>query len=120
MGLRHADRRVQVGDQALNRRSFSSVLPGQRLCRRRGMALRSSGRSTMCHAAALFVAASVTGCGAGARLPVSAGTWPNPTLPPPDRSLIPLVHVVDATGWGADGAPVAADGTIVTAFARVL
>jgi glucose/arabinose dehydrogenase len=59
-------------------------------------------------------------CGAAARLPVSAGTGPQPVLPPPDKSLIPLVHVVKARGWAADGKPVAAEGTTVAAFARGL
>ena len=62
----------------------------------------------------------VAGCGATARLPVSAGTGPQPVLPPPRQSLIPTVNVISAKGW-ADGAkPVAPDGTTVTAFARGL
>jgi glucose/arabinose dehydrogenase len=59
-------------------------------------------------------------CGTAARLPVSAGTGPHPELPPPSTSLIPVVNVVTAKGWPAGGAPVAADGTVVTAFARGL
>ena len=70
--------------------------------------------------ATLFAAVFIAGCGAAARLPVSAGIGPNPTLPPPDTSLIPLVNVVDAEGWGAGETPVAAEGTTVTAFARGL
>jgi glucose/arabinose dehydrogenase len=58
-----------------------------------------------------------TGCASAARLPVSAGTGPNPTLPPPDTALIPLVHVVKAKGWLADQKPVAVPGTTVFAFA---
>jgi glucose/arabinose dehydrogenase len=70
---------------------------------------------------AVALAASVTfGCASAARLPVSAGTGPNPTLPKPDTSLIPMVHVVKARGWPADGTPVAAEGTAVGAFARGL
>ena len=71
------------------------------------------------------------GCASSARLPVSAGTGPNPKLPPPSQSLIPTVYVVTATGWpeGArpiatgwpEGArPIAADGMAVTAFAQAL
>ena len=59
-------------------------------------------------------------CGGSARLPVEAGIGPNPTLPPPRTSLIPLVHVVDAKGWPANAAPTPAEGLTVTAFAREL
>ncbi|HEY8165501.1 MAG TPA: sorbosone dehydrogenase family protein [Gemmatimonadaceae bacterium] len=45
---------------------------------------------------------------------------PNPALPKPSTSLIPLVNVVKAKGWPADRTPIAAPGTIVTAFARGL
>jgi glucose/arabinose dehydrogenase len=65
-------------------------------------------------------AAMATGCAATARLPVSAGTGANPVLPAPRISLIPTVHVIDAKGWPADGKPIAAAGTTVTAFARGL
>ena len=68
----------------------------------------------------LVLALSLAGCASSARLPVSAGTGPDPTLPPPDKSLIPLVHVVDAKGWPEGARPVAAEGTAVAAFARDL
>jgi glucose/arabinose dehydrogenase len=72
--------------------------------------------------AVVVIAAAVLagGCGSAARLPVSAGMGPRPVLPPPDKSLIPLVHVVTAKGWAADATPTAAEGTAVTAFARGL
>ena len=59
-------------------------------------------------------------CASSARLPVAAGTGPNPTLPAPSRSLIPTVHVVTARGWSDGARPVAADGMAVTPFARAL
>jgi glucose/arabinose dehydrogenase len=62
-------------------------------------------------------AAIVTGCGASARMPVAAGTGPNPVLPQPSKSLIPTMNVVTAKGWASGGAPVAAEGTTLTAFA---
>ncbi len=65
-----------------------------------------------------FVGAA--GCGASATLPVSAGTGPHPVLPPPSTSLIPLVNVVSAKGWPANGKPVGARSTAVAAFARGL
>jgi glucose/arabinose dehydrogenase len=60
------------------------------------------------------------GCGGSARLPVAAGIGPNPTLPKPDKSLIPVVNVVDAKGWAANATPVAVEGMAVSAFARGL
>src|SRR4051794_19328632 len=67
--------------------------------------------------AALVAALSLAGCGSAARLPVSAGTGAHPTLPAPDKALIPRVHVVDAKGWPAGAKPLAAEGTAVAAFA---
>ncbi|HEX9944710.1 MAG TPA: sorbosone dehydrogenase family protein [Thermoanaerobaculia bacterium] len=64
--------------------------------------------------------AGAAGCASSARLPVSAGTGPRPALPPPDKALIPLVHVVKAKGWPEGAKPVAAEGTAVAAFARDL
>ena len=60
---------------------------------------------------------AASACGTAARLPVSAGVGPNPTLPPPQRSMFPTVNVVTAKGWPAGAKPVAADGTTATAFA---
>ncbi len=62
----------------------------------------------------------LAGCASSARLPVSAGTGPRPTLPPPEKALIPVVHVVTAKGWPDGAAPVAVEGTAVTALARDL
>lgn len=70
--------------------------------------------------AVAFLALGCAGCGAAARLPVSAGTGPRPVFPPEDRSLIPIVHVVTARGWAPGAKPVPAEGTSVTAFARGL
>jgi glucose/arabinose dehydrogenase len=76
-------------------------------------------RGTNVLAAALALAVLV-GCGARARYSVLDGTGANPVLPPPNGSTIPLVNVVDAKGWPADGAPVAAGGARVIAFAKGL
>jgi glucose/arabinose dehydrogenase len=71
-----------------------------------------------CMLAAALV--GLAGCASSARLPVSAGTGPRPDLPPPNKSLIPLVHVVTAKGWPDGAKPVAAEGTAVAAFAGEL
>lgn len=68
----------------------------------------------------VVVVLGLAGCASSAKLPVSAGTGPNPNLPPPDKSLIPLVHVVTAKGWPEGAKPVAAEGTAVAAFAEGL
>jgi glucose/arabinose dehydrogenase len=68
----------------------------------------------------LVAAVGLAGCASSAKLPVSAGTGPHPTLPPPNQAPIPLVHVVTAKGWPEGGKPVAAEGTAVAAFARGL
>ncbi len=48
------------------------------------------------------------------------GVGPNPKLPEPQSSLLPTVNVAPATNWNDGGAPVAADGLAVSAFARGL
>jgi glucose/arabinose dehydrogenase len=63
---------------------------------------------------------AAAGCGARARLPVSAETGVHPVIPPPKESLIPVINVVKAKGWSDDATPVAADGLSVRAFARDL
>ncbi|MBC7790286.1 MAG: sorbosone dehydrogenase family protein [Anaerolineae bacterium] len=69
-----------------------------------------------CGTVVLVVIASY-GCGVEARLPVSAGIGPRPTLLPPNEGLIPTTHVVTAKGWSAGEKPAAVEGTTVAAFA---
>lgn len=57
---------------------------------------------------------------ATAKLPVSAGTGPNPLLPQPNRELIPNVQIAPALGWARGQTPTAAPGTAVHAFATGL
>src|SRR5690349_17137286 len=70
--------------------------------------------------AALVPAILFAACGPSATLPVSAGTGPRPILPPPERSLIPTVHVAEAKGWAEGETPSAAAGLRVRAFATGL
>jgi glucose/arabinose dehydrogenase len=56
-------------------------------------------------------------CSEIAKLPVSAGTGTQPTLPPPQRTLMPTVNIAPAKGWAPGTAPIAAPGTRVTLFA---
>jgi glucose/arabinose dehydrogenase len=62
----------------------------------------------------------LAGCADTARLPLSAGMGPDPTLPPPVRSLIPTVDIAPAVGWPQGAQPHSAPGTSVSAFARGL
>jgi glucose/arabinose dehydrogenase len=70
--------------------------------------------------ACCLVALGLAACGETARLPPSAGEGPQPTLPPPNKTLIPTVKVAPATGWPAGKTPVAANGMRVSAFASGL
>jgi len=71
---------------------------------------------------AFVVAASLelTACGAAARMRVEDGIGPRPTLPPPNKTLLPTINVVTAKGWPDGAKPVAAEGTQVVAFAHGL
>ena len=67
-------------------------------------------------AATLLVAA----CGDSAKLPEQATTGPNPTIPAPNKTLIPTVNIAPAKGWPQDGKPKAAANLRVNAFAKDL
>lgn len=63
-----------------------------------------------------IVAAGLVGCADQAQDP-SIGYGPNPELPAPDRSLIPVLNAPNAIGWAEGQAPVPAEGLTVTEFA---
>lgn len=63
---------------------------------------------------------SLGACAEQARLPVEAGFGPQPTLPPPNPTLIPTVKVPPAKGWPEGRKPRAAAGLAVNAFASGL
>ena len=67
----------------------------------------------------LLLCCLLAGC-ESASLPFSAGTGPDPQLPPPRTSLLPTVNIAPAKGWPANARPVAAAGLGVTAFASGL
>jgi glucose/arabinose dehydrogenase len=73
--------------------------------------------------AVLTVLAALLGyaaCAGQAALPEPAGFGPRPALPPPHASLLPVVETARAKGWPAGGAPTAAAGLGVNAFATGL
>ncbi|MBI2261853.1 MAG: sorbosone dehydrogenase family protein [Caulobacterales bacterium] len=69
---------------------------------------------------AALVLLTLAGCGGGEALDPMAGFGPNPVLPEPQRSLIPVVHVAEAVGWPAGRTPTPAAGFRVQAFASGL
>jgi glucose/arabinose dehydrogenase len=68
----------------------------------------------------LVIAMSMAACGEMATQPFSSGVGPDPTLPPPSRTLLPTVLIAPAAGWPEGAKPVPAAGTVVTAFATKL
>jgi glucose/arabinose dehydrogenase len=68
----------------------------------------------------LLLIIALAGCADRARLPESATTGPNPTLPEPAEALIPTVKIAPAKGWPAGLTPRAAPGRRVNAFATGL
>src|SRR5690348_9381701 len=72
------------------------------------------------HSIALIAVLTLGACGEVSRLPDSATTGPNPTLPEPTSSLIPTVKVAPAKGWPEGVTPKAAPGAKVSAFATGL
>lgn len=68
----------------------------------------------------ISLAVALVGCGDTAKMPLELGVGPTPELPPPVTTPIPTVHVADAVGWPAGGAPVPAAGLKVQPFATGL
>src|SRR5881392_3084743 len=68
----------------------------------------------------LVSAVLLAACGGAARLPVEAGMGPNPQLPPPRTSLIPVVKVAKAVGWPLGATPTTPPDLRVSAFATGL
>jgi glucose/arabinose dehydrogenase len=62
----------------------------------------------------------ICGCGGQARLPSNADEGQNPSLPPPEKRLLPTLNIAPAKGWAEGEQPKAAAGLSVTPFARGL
>ena len=67
-----------------------------------------------------LVAFALAACGETARIPFSQSVGPNPTLPPPNETLIPTVHIAPAKGWPQGAKPSVPPGMEVSAFATGL
>jgi len=75
----------------------------------------------MKHALMLTAAAALLGaCGETARLPITAGIGPNPTLPPPVSTPLPTIKIAKAVGWSTGAAPTPGPGLKVVEFASGL
>jgi glucose/arabinose dehydrogenase len=70
--------------------------------------------------AALAAAALTAGCASSSNVPERQGFGPTPVLPKAESSMVPTINVVKAVGWGERETPDAAEGLVVTAFARGL
>ena len=84
------------------------------------MFVQTNPRSAMSWLAVAIAVLLSAGCGETARLTVADGTGPDPTLPAPNKTLVPTINVADATGWTGDATPTVAAGFSVNAFARDL
>ena len=68
----------------------------------------------------IVACAALAGCGGSANLPLEAGIGPNPTLPAPRTSFIPVVKVAKAEGWTTGTKPVAPADLYVSQLATNL
>ncbi len=68
-------------------------------------------------ASAIVTLLALSACGGAAKLQVERGMGPDPELPAPQKSLIPVVNIAPAVGWPGGGQPTSAEGTTVVAFA---
>src|SRR5262245_42634032 len=69
---------------------------------------------------AVTALAVVAACGGAAKLPFESGIGPNPELPAPRKSAIPVVKVAKAEGWTTGTKPVAAPDLYVSQLAANL
>ncbi|MFC5067727.1 PQQ-dependent sugar dehydrogenase [Flaviflagellibacter deserti] len=67
-----------------------------------------------------MLVAPLAACGDQSKIPEEQSFGPNPTLPEPNSTLIPTVHIAEARGWPEGTQPKPAAGLTVTAFATGL
>ena len=66
------------------------------------------------------VVLAIAGCTNNASLSISAGIGPDPELPPPRDSLLPLVNIAEVKRWKDGASPIPAAGLAVNSFATGL
>src|SRR5262249_45011028 len=69
---------------------------------------------------ALALGLFLAGCGDSSKLPSQQSQGPNPTLPEPNKTILPTVHIARADRWKQGEKPTPASGLSVTAFASGL
>jgi len=74
-------------------------------------------RAAAAAAAPLIV---ISACGAPSAATPASTVGPNPTLPAPEKSLIPTVQIAAVKGWPAGAKPAAPTGVAVSTFATGL
>ena len=77
-------------------------------------------RASRLFAGLFTVSAAIAACSGPEPLPDKSQFGPGPTLPAPQSSLVPTLHIAPAKGWESGGRPVAAPGFSVDAFATGL
>jgi glucose/arabinose dehydrogenase len=80
------------------------------------------GRQRLVVVFALALATSIPlfGCGNTARLSISSAEGVHPSLPPPQKSFFPTIHIAPAAGWKSNEQPSSAPGITVNALAQGL
>ena len=89
----------------------------------KSQSISHSGRLARLHLVVALIGGvclALAACGEMATLPVSAGTGPQPTLPPPHQTAVPTVNIAPAVGWPTGVTPLPAAGMRVAQFARDL
>jgi glucose/arabinose dehydrogenase len=82
---------------------------------------RSRGTARWLSRAVLLSLLAGAGCaGTPSGQHIDAGSGPNPTLPPPEKKIIPVVNVAPAKRWSGEHKPTVASGFAVTSFAADL
>jgi glucose/arabinose dehydrogenase len=90
------------------------------------MSIRSHSRYVLVALVLLFFVAAIVACTACSSIgatPVGPQESPastvgtNPTLPAPDKKLLPIVQIAPATGWPVQAKPASAAGVLVKPFA---
>ncbi|RQP24755.1 PQQ-dependent sugar dehydrogenase [Piscinibacter terrae] len=84
------------------------------------MARRPSARTTALACAALAALTACAGAATTAQPSPESTIGPNPTLPAPEKHLIPTVQVAAVKGWPQGAGPSTASGVAVNAFASGL
>lgn len=84
------------------------------------MPLYPVSRAFSCALPLTLLAVSLAACAAPPALPETAGFGPNPTLPEPNKTLIPTFNGASTAKWPAGATPAPAAGLAVRAFATGL